>query len=76
MAQFVITIPDAEVPRVVDALCADGRWTAESGMTRGEFARHRIVRYVKAVVRQYEGQQAATTAREQAELAADAIGIS
>jgi hypothetical protein len=68
MATISLQIPDAVLPRVIDALCADGEWTSASPLTRAQFARQQIITYVRSVVRQHE----ARIAREAAAAEADA----
>lgn len=76
MAQISLTIPDAVMPRVVDALCAqsgdEGPWTAESGLTRGQWAKREVVRYVRRVVIDYEARLARDEAGATAAAQADA----
>jgi hypothetical protein len=47
MAQIVINIPDPSVPRVVDALCLSGHWSAELGITRAAFAKNEVARMIR-----------------------------
>jgi hypothetical protein len=49
MATVSITVPDAALPRIVDALCATGGWTAASG-ARGAFAHGVLVNYLRQCV--------------------------
>lgn len=72
MAQLTLTSPDAALPRVVDALCAHGGWTAESGVARPQFARQHVAAYVKRVVRDHEDRTARDAAGETAAAKADA----
>jgi hypothetical protein len=70
MAQIVLTIPDAVLPRVIDALCIDGQRPATSPVPKGQFAKQQIIDHVMRVVRQVEAQQAAEAARATADAAA------
>jgi hypothetical protein len=70
MAIIQLTIPDAVLPRVIDALCANGQRPDDSPLTRAQFARQQIITYVTRVVRQYEAQQAAEAARATADAVA------
>jgi hypothetical protein len=54
MASISLTIPDAELARVVDALCGSGHWTAESGVTKNQFAKVELARIVRERVVAYE----------------------
>lgn len=75
MATIQIQIPDAVMPRVIDALTAqgeDGPWTAESGLTRGQWARREVIRYVRRVVIDHESRLARDAAGEVAAAQAEA----
>jgi hypothetical protein len=50
MATITLTYPDDQQQRIVNALCEEGGWTPESGVTRGAFAKRMVVDYVKRVV--------------------------
>jgi hypothetical protein len=69
MATITLTIPDAVMPRVVDALCAEGGYVSGS---RGAFAKQQVVDHVRRVVRQYESRVARDAAGAAADSAADA----
>lgn len=73
MATISITIPDAVLPRVIDALCIDGGYERLSNPrpTKPQFARGHIAGYVRRVVIQVESQQAAQLAREVADAKAE-----
>ena len=58
MATISLTIPDAALPRVVDALCARGHWTPETPGTRGAFAKAELARWLREEVREYERAEA------------------
>ena len=72
MATITLTIPDAALPRVVDALCAYGGQAADSPVAKGAFAKGVVGSWVKSIVRAHEAQQAAEAARLAAEVKADA----
>jgi ABC-type microcin C transport system permease subunit YejE len=55
---LTITVPDAQVQRVLDAF----GWAEASGVSRAEFMRSRLIRYVRDVVAQYERDAAARAA--------------
>lgn len=57
MATVSITIPDAQVARVVNAMCDAYGYVAGQGITKAEFARQSLVRHVKNIV---VGQEQAT----------------
>lgn len=56
MATVSITIPDASLARVVDALCKSGFWSADTGLTRNEFARQEVARMIRQRVIETERQ--------------------
>lgn len=58
MATISITVPDAQVQRVVDALCATGHWTSDLGITKNAFAKAEAERLIKERVLRYEATQA------------------
>lgn len=62
MATISITIPDAVLPRVVEALCTANGYDPSSGLTKNQFAKQSIARYVKQTVIDYETNAAANTA--------------
>lgn len=64
MADIAITVPNAELSRVVTALCAVGGYkgTPSDQTARREFARSMLRDYVRATVLQYEQRQAAAQA--------------
>lgn len=62
MAEFGLTIPDDQVDRVVDALCAVGGYGPGAGVSKREFARQVVIRYVRTTVAQVERNQAVAEA--------------
>jgi hypothetical protein len=72
MAQICLDIPDAVVTRVVNALCIDGARPEDSPLTKGQFAKQHVARYVKRVVREVEARIARDDAGTAAAAAADA----
>lgn len=51
MAVISITIPDAQLTRVVDALCAQGDFDNKGGaLTKNQFAKKYIIDHVTAIV--------------------------
>lgn len=72
------TIPDAVAPRVVQAVCfiygyqpflpdPDMKLTIPNPETAAQFAKRKIAEYIKSLVVQYEGSQAAVTAQTTAQ---------
>lgn len=50
MANFTITIPDGQVGRVVDAFAIRFNWAEQGGgLTKAQFAREQLMRFVKSV---------------------------
>lgn len=68
MATITLNIPDAALPRVVDALCWTGGRSEDSTVVKGVFAKSVLVDLVRDRVVVYETQRA----QEAARLAADA----
>jgi len=62
MANITISIPDAVAARVLDAMAARYNWTAESGLTKAQFAKSVFVRLLKETVKMHEGQAATDAA--------------
>lgn len=63
MASINITIPDAVVPRVLDAVASRYNWTPESGLTKAQFAKDVIVKWLKETVKMHEGNVASVAAQ-------------
>lgn len=65
MAEIVLTIPNAQVGRVVTALCIVGGYDGdpEDNAARREFARGVIKEQVRELVLQVERQEAAAAMR-------------
>lgn len=62
MADITVTIPDPQVQRVIDALCGFGGWTAETGLTKAQFAKAQVAEHLKRTVKNWEEQEAQRTA--------------
>lgn len=64
MAEIVLSIPNAQVGRVVDALCQVGGYsgTPDDEPSRRDFAKGVLVRHVKQTVMQVEREQAVAAA--------------
>lgn len=58
MASITIDVPDAVVPRCLDAIAATTGWTSGNGFTKAQWAKKVIATYVKSIVTQYEVRQA------------------
>jgi hypothetical protein len=77
MATISFTIPDAAMPRVIDALCGayDYRDTVPGGgpnpLTRPQFAREQVRNFIRAAVAAWEAQQAGDAAAAAARAKAD-----
>lgn len=67
MANITLTIPDAQLARVVDAVCVVHGWTQASGLTKPQFAKQVLRDIVASIVRTHEGTLAAEQARTAAE---------
>jgi hypothetical protein len=64
MATISITIPDGSINDVKDAFAAIYGWTAESGLTKAQFAKKKVADYTKDVLKEYKAQQAGEAARQ------------
>lgn len=82
MAQITINIPDAQVSRVVNALCAFGGYTTQveqdgvlvpNPQTKPQFARAMITEFVKTAVTLTEGKVAQAAKQEELKAAQEAI---
>lgn len=64
MAEFVIVIPNAQVNRAVNALCALGGYAGDPDdrEARREHARAMVAEYIRRTVLQVEREQAVTAA--------------
>jgi hypothetical protein len=62
MASISISYPDDQQDRIVDALCYDGGWSADLGVTRGAFAKRMVAQLVKDRVRTVEEERARVAA--------------
>lgn len=64
MATIVLTIPDDQIGRAVDALCAAGGYSGapDDHAARRAFAREAIARFVRQTVVDRERQQAMAAA--------------
>jgi hypothetical protein len=58
MAQITLEIPDAVLPRVIDALCIAGHWSPELGIARGMFAKQEVARMIRERVVSVEQRMA------------------
>ena len=70
MATMTINIPDAVAVRVTNGMAGQFNYDAyaESGgtMTKAQFARYQVIEFIRTSVKNYEAEQAATTARTSA----------
>lgn len=55
MAIISITIPDAQVSRVLDAVATRHGWLVGSGLTKAQFAKQYLIDVLKADVKFVEG---------------------
>lgn len=78
MAVIPLNVPDAALPRVIDALCWEGGYDTlelpegEAPPPRAQFAKSRVVRFVRETVRNHEANVAQEAARAKAVAKADA----
>jgi hypothetical protein len=75
MAQITINIPDDKISDVKDALCDYGGYSANSGLTKAQFAKKVVADMVKDIYRSYVANNAAEQARVNAELQVKSVDI-
>ena len=63
---ITITLPTDQAIRVRDVLAAKWGWSVNTGLTKAEFVRKRIVRLIKEAVLDYEAEMASQTAIQSA----------
>lgn len=64
MAEIVLTIPNDQIGRAVEALCDAGGYEGDPNdrTARRDFARHVVAQFIRQTVMQAERQQAMTDA--------------
>lgn len=72
MAQVSITIPDAVLSRVLDAIATAYSYNSATDGTKAQFARRQLALWVMNTVRSVEANLAAETSRQTALTRADA----
>lgn len=65
MADITVTVPDAVLPRVVDALAVAGGWVQGQGTKRAA-AQQALVTFIRQTVRNVEEQVELAVAEEEA----------
>lgn len=73
MANISITIPDDKVTRVREAFASEYGWTSDLEVTKAEFAKQQIIKFIKNTVKNNEGNLSAGAARQVVE--SDVEGI-
>jgi hypothetical protein len=73
MAQVSINIPDALLPRVVNAFCIKYNYNVGMGITKQEFARKCMIDIIRTTVTQTEESQAVLSAQQAAEISSQDI---
>ena len=63
MAVLNLTIPDAVVNRIFDAIAANHGYNAGGGQTKAQFAKQIVIQFLKNEVQSLESRQAADAAR-------------
>jgi hypothetical protein len=54
MGSVTLQFPPAQDQRIIDALCLDGGWTPEMGVTKAAFAKEQIAAMVRQKVVEVE----------------------
>ena len=75
MAQIIITIPDAQIQRILDGICGQYKYDTASGITKAQFARQKVGEMIKNIVLAYETETAKAIAEEQARTSIQSISI-
>lgn len=75
MASITITIPDAVVNDVLDAFAVTYGWTADSGLTKAQFARARTADYIKNVYKNHLSSLALQQAQTNVDTQVNAVVI-
>lgn len=52
MAQITLNIPDNQITKIVNSFADYYGWTNESGLTKAQFAKLKLIDYIKDIVRQ------------------------
>lgn len=76
MAQINLTIPDAQLQRIIDGVCGRYKYDASSGFTKPQFVKQKIGDMIKNAVLAYEVEVVRTTAEEQTRASIQSIDIS
>lgn len=71
MASIQITVPDAVLSRVLDAVSAKWGYNPGGGQTKAQFAKATLAAYLKSIVRDYEAEVAAKAAYDAAKATAE-----
>ncbi len=75
MAQITITIPDDKAVLIGNACAEFNGWTTESGITKAQNVKKVVIDDLRQIVRNYEANIAASTARVAKETEINAISI-
>lgn len=75
MAQITINIPDDKISRVLEAYAAYYNWSADSGLTKAQFTKQQVVKQIKQIVKNVEGDTAANQHRFAVESDVESINI-
>lgn len=75
MATVTFTIPNAFATRINDAIATKYNYNPATDGTKADFAKSIVIRYLKGVVMEVEGQLAARAAGATVEADVDAVNI-
>ena len=85
IAVITLNIPDAALPRIIDAFCTEYNYIPQmtnaegevipNPQTRAQFTKAKIIEHIKAVVKDQEGRVAAEAARQTKETEVNTISI-
>lgn len=71
MAQLTITIPDADLNRILDAFANQFNYNSATDGTKAQFARTQVIRFIRTTVKDSEGK----AAKAAVDSGVDAIGL-
>ena len=66
MASITLTIPDSQATRILNGFAKSRNWDKNSGETKTQFLKRKLVEYVMESISSQEGNDAADIARQTA----------
>jgi hypothetical protein len=75
MASITITIPDTAINRVQDGFAYELGWTSELGVTKAQFTKQQVIKFMKQTVKNAEINQSNLSTSSTINSDIDAISI-